>query len=281
MRRYYLVGPLDQGWFPDGLYTAATDEALQSDILAMKKMGMNSVRKHMKVDTRRWYHHANTLGLLVWQDIPAWAGYEIYFDQILAREIIAIHNAFKSQPSLMSWNAFNEGWGEGSPAMANRTMELFRNLSEPNSVASPWAFATECPFPAAKGCKSSLPSHHLLNDASGGRGFGCDAGWIDPRNCTKAHGPGPNGLEPRCMAVFWTGGCQADFIDHHHYPEPQVLYYTARAIMRYCTDEFIAVLQVPYDLGDIAKQQQKPFVQGEYGGFSSGALPCKQCILRM
>ena len=70
VHRYYLVGPLDQGWFPDGLYTAATDEALQSDILAMKKMGMNSVRKHMKVDTRRWYHHANTLGLLVLQDIP-------------------------------------------------------------------------------------------------------------------------------------------------------------------------------------------------------------------
>jgi hypothetical protein len=49
VRRYYLVGPLDQGWFPDGLYTAATDQALQSDLVAMKKMGMNSVRKHMKV----------------------------------------------------------------------------------------------------------------------------------------------------------------------------------------------------------------------------------------
>ena len=106
--RYYLIGPLDQGWFPDGLYTAANDAALRSDLVAMKKMGMNSVsrkrslvsafytenhpfaktgsgqtqgkhskkerpfsisqvRKHMKVDTRRWYHHANTLGLLVWQ----------------------------------------------------------------------------------------------------------------------------------------------------------------------------------------------------------------------
>lgn len=220
----------------------------------MKKMGMNSVRKHMKVDTRRWYHHANTLGLLVWQDIPAWAGDESCFDHILAREIIGIHTAFKSQPSLMSWNAFNEGWGEGSPAMVNKTMELFRNLSEPNRVASPWDFATDCAFPAAEGCKSSLPTHHLLNDASGGRGFGCAAGWIDPDKCTKAHKPGPNGLEPRCMAVFWTGGCQADFIDHHHYPEPQV----------------------PYDMGDIAKQQQKPFLQGEYGGFSSGAFRSEQ-----
>jgi len=258
---YYLIGPLDQGWFPDGLYTAANDAALRSDLVAMKKMGMNSVRKHMKVDTRRWYHHANTLGLLVWQDIPAWSGDEGSFDEILAREIPAIHYAFKGQPSLMSFNAFNEGWGEGSPAMVNRTMELFRNLSKPeppssssssSSAAASFASSTpvegqQCPYPAGEGCRSTLPSRLLLNDASGGRGFGCAAGWIDPDKCTKAHKPGPDGLEPRCMAVFWTGGCQADFIDHHHYPEPQV----------------------PYDFGDIAKAQQKPFLQGEYGGFSS------------
>eukprot|EP01052_Picozoa_sp_SAG31_P047047 SAG31_NODE_9249_length_1308_cov_1.564103_1_plen_203_part_01 len=191
VRRYYLVGPLDQGWFPDGLYTAATDAALKSDLTAMKRMGFNSVRKHMKVDTRRWYHHANTLGLLVWQDIPAWAGDESSFDQILAKEISAIHHAFKSQPSLMSWNAFNEGWGEGSPAMVNRTMELFRNLSEPDPLGSSSA-RYQCPFPAGEECTSHLPSHHILNDASGGRGFGCKAGWIDPDNCTKTHKPGPN-----------------------------------------------------------------------------------------
>ena len=179
----------------------------------MKKMGMNSVRKHMKVDTRRWYHHANTLGLLVWQDIPAWAGDDSCFDQILAKEIAAIHYAFKSQPSLMSFNAFNEGWGEGSPSMVNRTMALFRNLSEPVLLDPHWH---QCPFPAGEGCRNVLPTSHLLNDASGGRGLGCEAGWIDPDKCTKAHKPGPNGLEPRCMAVFWTGGCQADFIDHHH-----------------------------------------------------------------
>jgi beta-galactosidase/beta-glucuronidase len=157
---YYLIGSLDQGWFPDGLYTAATDAALRSDLLAMKRMGMNSVRKHMKVDTRRWYHHANTLGLLVLQDIPAWAGDVSSFDQILAREIVAIHHAFKGQPSLMSWNAFNEGWGEGSPAMVNRTMELFRNLSKPASrTSSPSSSqpsdSQPCPFPASPGCTSA------------------------------------------------------------------------------------------------------------------------------
>ena len=125
-------------------------------------------------------------------------------------------------------NGFNEGWGEGSPSMVNTTMALFRNLSTG----------------AGKHTRNML-----LNDASGGRGFGCGAGWVDPDKCTKTHKPGPGGLEPRCMAVFWTGGCQgqADIIDHHHYPEPQV----------------------PYDLGSIAKAHGQPFLQNEYGGWSA------------
>jgi hypothetical protein len=146
----------------------------------------------MKVDTRRWYHHANTLGLLVWQDIPAWSGDESSFEQILSKEIANIFHAYKSQPSLMMFNAFNEGWGEGSPAMVNTTMALFRNLSTNSGEHA---------------------RNVLLNDASGGRGFECAAGWVDPDKCTKAHKPGPGGLEPRCMAVFWTGGCQASHGD--------------------------------------------------------------------
>ena len=71
---------------------------------------MNAVRKHMKIDTRRWFHHCNTLGLLVLQDIPAWAGNEQDFDR-LALEVRNIHAGFRGQPSLVMWNAFNEGWG--------------------------------------------------------------------------------------------------------------------------------------------------------------------------
>jgi beta-galactosidase/beta-glucuronidase len=67
---FYQLGTLDQGWFPDGLYAAPTDEALQSDLVAMKAMGFNAIRKHMKVDTRRWFAHCDRMGFLVWQDIP-------------------------------------------------------------------------------------------------------------------------------------------------------------------------------------------------------------------
>ena len=116
--------------------------------------------------------------------IPAWSGDESSFAQILAKEIVQIHHAYKGNPALMSWNAFNEGWGEGSPAMVNTTMQLLRNLSRPTRDNS-----MPCPFPAKEGCRSVIDSIHLLNDASGGRGFGCGAGWVDPDKCPT----GPDG----------------------------------------------------------------------------------------
>ena len=67
----FLIGPLDQGWWPDGLYTAPTDEALRSDIEALKKLGFNMARKHVKVEPDRWYYWCDKLGLMVWQDMPS------------------------------------------------------------------------------------------------------------------------------------------------------------------------------------------------------------------
>ena len=67
----FQIGPLDQGFWPDGLYTAPTDEALASDIEAEKQLGFNMVRKHIKVEPARWYYHADKLGILVWQDMPS------------------------------------------------------------------------------------------------------------------------------------------------------------------------------------------------------------------
>ena len=65
-----MLGPLDQGWWPDGLYTAPTDEALLHDLEITKQLGFNMVRKHVKVEPERWYYHTDRLGLLVWQDMP-------------------------------------------------------------------------------------------------------------------------------------------------------------------------------------------------------------------
>ena len=67
----FQIGPLDQGWWPDGLYTAPTDEALRYDVEMTRKLGYNMARKHVKVEPARWYYWCDKLGLMVWQDMPS------------------------------------------------------------------------------------------------------------------------------------------------------------------------------------------------------------------
>ena len=66
----FQFGPLDQGWWPDGLYTAPSDEALAFDVVKTKELGYNMIRKHVKVEPARWYYHCDKLGMIVWQDMP-------------------------------------------------------------------------------------------------------------------------------------------------------------------------------------------------------------------
>ena len=69
-KEYFQIGTLDQGWWPDGLYTAPSDEALKFDIQKTKEYGFNMIRKHVKIEPARWYYHADKIGMLVWQDMP-------------------------------------------------------------------------------------------------------------------------------------------------------------------------------------------------------------------
>lgn len=124
----FQFGPLDQGWWPDGLYTAPTDEALRYDIEATKRLGMNMARKHVKVEPDRWYYWCDKLGLLVWQDMPngdkhaRWApdgkhdGTEATRSPESAtqfeRELRAIIAARRNHPCIVMWVPFNEGWGQ-------------------------------------------------------------------------------------------------------------------------------------------------------------------------
>ncbi|MFC4004707.1 glycoside hydrolase family 2 protein [Prauserella oleivorans] len=119
----FLHGPLDQGYWPDGIYTAPTDEALRYDLEQTKALGFNTVRKHVKVEPARWYYWADRLGLLVWQDIPS---LPVVLDnppgpqappvgQARARfetELAEIAEQLRSVTSLVVWTPFNEGWGE-------------------------------------------------------------------------------------------------------------------------------------------------------------------------
>ncbi|MBD5785658.1 glycoside hydrolase family 2 [Cellulosimicrobium terreum] len=112
----YLMSTLDQGYWPDGQYTPASDEAFVFDIQAHKDLGFNTLRKHIKVEPERFYYHADTLGLMIWQDIPSgWfnngdtdADSRTFWESEM-KEIIDEH---RSVPSIVGWVTFNEGWGE-------------------------------------------------------------------------------------------------------------------------------------------------------------------------
>ncbi|GAA4629722.1 glycoside hydrolase family 2 [Actinoallomurus vinaceus] len=112
------VGTLDQGFWPDGIYTAPTDAALRFDLQAHKRLGFNMVRKHVKVEPDRWYYWADRLGLLVWQDMPAtYAGHSpsAATKTQFETELHALVDQHRSHPSIVVWVPFNEGWGEYEP----------------------------------------------------------------------------------------------------------------------------------------------------------------------
>ena len=128
-RNLFHFGPLDQGYWPDGLYTAPTDEALRFDIQKTKDWGFNMIRKHMKVEPARWYYYCDSIGLLVWQDMPSicrsdqgWQArqWNTQADGAHAASVEAgyfhewgeIIDQFCSYPSIVVWTPFNESWGQ-------------------------------------------------------------------------------------------------------------------------------------------------------------------------
>ena len=161
---YFQSGLLDQGYWPDGLYTAPSDEALIYDIQTAKVMGFNLLRKHIKVEPMRWYYHCDRLGMLVWQDMPSGGG-KYRFSTITLPLVTGIHrrdNHYRAfarassqgrgeymdeleemvgqlfnAPSVVLWVPFNEGWGQFDSTLV---MERLRALdpTRPVDPASGW-----------------------------------------------------------------------------------------------------------------------------------------------
>ena len=154
-RPYFQSGVLDQGYWPDGLYTAPCDEALVFDIVSMKKLGFNMLRKHVKLEPQRWYYHCDRLGMLVWQDmVCGGASYQHWFvtylatlmnafsltipDGKLSRPLLSRRNqegrldflremdetvrTLQVHPCIVCWVPFNEGWGQFDAADVSRRL---------------------------------------------------------------------------------------------------------------------------------------------------------------
>jgi len=134
-RPTFMFGPLDQGWWPDGLSTAPTDAALLSDLEVAKRLGFNLVRKHVKVEPARWYHHCDRLGLVVWQDMPSgdatmpWPrdGTEgtrtAESTAIFGHELTRLLDERGGDTCIVAWVPFNEGWGQADTVRWTRFVE--------------------------------------------------------------------------------------------------------------------------------------------------------------
>lgn len=155
----FNYGTLDQGFWPDGLYTAPTYSALRYDLEEAKKLGLNMVRKHIKVEPARWFYYCDSIGLMVWQDMPTPAGLlsrrvvgdgsDNAVKENFLRETEALVKSLKNYPSIVMWVPYNEGWAQfsgsddpakGDPSHTINGVNLIRSLDNTRLInpASGW-----------------------------------------------------------------------------------------------------------------------------------------------
>ena len=158
----FSLATLDQGFWPDGLYTAPSDEALAFDLKAHKKLGFNAVRKHIKVEPARWFYHADKLGLLVWQDfvsgnITNETGQKAFVDQ--GMEAMRQHH---DSPAVIGNIVFNEGWGEWNREETGRIAEAVK-AADPSRVVNTHSGVNCCNSKGDSGT-GDIIDHHDYNN---------------------------------------------------------------------------------------------------------------------
>jgi hypothetical protein len=133
----FLMGIIDQGYWCDGLYAPPCDEAMKSDIMTAKSMGFNLIRKHLKVESERWYYWCDRVGILVWQDMPCGENRTNESQKIFRHELQRMINSRARHPSIIIWSLFNEGLGQHKTA---EYVKLVRQLDRTRLVnaASGW-----------------------------------------------------------------------------------------------------------------------------------------------
>src|SRR5436305_3203711 len=162
-RFVFQAGALDQGYWPDGIYTAPTDAAIRFDILEAKRMGFDMLREHQKVQADRWYYWADRLGILVWQDMPsipvAQRKAPTPFAQAeFRRELSRIVAQRRSHPSIVVWVPFNEGWGQFDPDGVTRQIKQL----DPASLVDTDSGSADC-CAAIESAASDIRDSHLYS----------------------------------------------------------------------------------------------------------------------
>ncbi len=242
-KEVFCIGPLDQGFWPDGIYTAPTDEALKFDIVETKKLGFNTIRKHVKVEPDRWYYWCDKLGMMVWQDMPSPHFSDSVKPETLSTndknqfllELKAMIDALKNHPCIVMWVPFNEGWGQ------HDTVSVVEKVRQWDPT-------------------------RLINNASG---------WTDMKsgNVMDIHvypGPGIPPLETKRAAVLGEFGGLGLGVDGHTWTD-KAWGYQGMADKDSLTKKYVDLLRQTYQLKDrglcAAIYTQTTDVETECNGF--------------
>lgn len=209
----FHFGPLDQGWWPDGLLTPPSEEAMAYDILALKKMGFDMMRKHIKVEPRRYYWLCDTMGIMVLQDMPSDIpdlrhGMDVGHNPDTVRYAFhrrdwkRVMDSLYNSPSIVMWVPYNEGWGQPiSGFLTHTTIDWTKNHDPSRLVDGPSGW----------------------NDREGGRAYAPEHGW---RPVVERIGRVPKGVKVPFRELTQhrpESECEAgDAVDVHHYPEPEM-----------------------------------------------------------
>ncbi len=144
-RPVFILGTLDQGWWPDGLLTPPSEEAMRFDIQTLKDCGFNMMRKHIKVEPMRYYHLCDTMGLLVLQDMPCTRGTHTCPGEVetvqgyglYRQELKDMMDALQAVPSIVMWVPYNEGWGQPGEFLTHSTLDFVSRYDATRLVDGP------------------------------------------------------------------------------------------------------------------------------------------------
>jgi len=166
----FQMSTLDQGFWPDGIHTAPTDEALRFDIEQTKALGFNTIRKHIKVEPDRWFYHADQLGMLVWQDMPAmkaFSGQQIPNDARaeFEKQLHTMVDQHKNWTSVIGWIPFNEGWGEWDRTETGRLAEDVK-AQDPSRLVNAHSGVNCCESKGDSGKGDVIDYHQYVGPAS-------------------------------------------------------------------------------------------------------------------
>lgn len=134
-KKIFMQGTLDQGWWPDGLLTPPSDEAMQYDIDILKEHGYNFMRKHIKIEPRRYYYLCDKAGFPVWQDMVSGGQKPEEKYHIYRAELVEMIKDLRNFPSIVVWIAYNEGWGQPDKEKSVETTKWLKQIDKTRLIS--------------------------------------------------------------------------------------------------------------------------------------------------